>query len=45
MRALVLRAAHEPIGALRTPHPLTDRIRRIVDRAVRSNMFSIRTGR
>ncbi|TMR95036.1 alpha-L-rhamnosidase [Nonomuraea basaltis] len=43
VRALVLRAANEPIGALRTSHPLIDQIHGLVDRAVQSNMFSVLT--
>ncbi|SEG88683.1 alpha-L-rhamnosidase [Nonomuraea solani] len=43
VRALVLRAANEPIGRLHTSHPLIDQIHRIVDRAVQGNMFSVLT--
>lgn len=43
VHALVLRAANEPIGSLHTSHDLLNRIHRIVDRAVQSNMFSVLT--
>lgn len=41
--ALVLRAANEPIGHFATSHPLLNAVHRIIDRAVRSNMFSVLT--
>ncbi|WP_158647305.1 alpha-L-rhamnosidase [Actinoplanes sp. ATCC 53533] len=43
VRALVLRAANDPVGGLHTSHPLINKIHDIVDRAVQSNMFSVLT--